>query len=202
MIAIVAPIAGLAVIGGILLMSTGTGDSPDTQYTTFGENVLAYYSHIVGAGTTDQRVINVNDNKFFSKLKKRTSSLTVVLFYWKSCGACKRFNPYWNALVTVMSHCDCVNLVAVERADMDSFFANKGKAGGSVHQFPTMRVIDGTKQIAAYDNDANMTPPLEIQQQIIQKYAPLLVRAQQYDIQVDRPEKLMEMIMFVEDSLS
>jgi len=197
MLIVVAPIAGLVVLGGILLMSSETSNSPSTQTTTFGENVLPFYSHMVGVGTTDQRVINVNDKKFFSKLKKRTNSLTVVLFYWKSCGPCKRFNPYWNALVTIMSQCDCVNLIAVERDDMDSFFANKGKAGGSVQHFPTMRVLDGIKQIAAYDNDANMTPPPEIQQQIIQKYAHMA-----NNIQVDRPEKLMEMIMFVEDTLS
>lgn len=199
MIFIIAPIAGLAVVGGILVLSSSIGSnvSNSTHVTTFGENAMSFLSYVVGSGSTSEPVINPNDNKFFLKLKKRTNSLTVVLFYWKSCGPCKRFNPYWNALVTIMSQCDCVNMIAVERSDMDSFFANKGKAGGSVQQFPTMRVLDGIKQIAAYDNDANMTPPPEIQQQIIQKYNHLAI-----DVQVDRPEKLMEMIMFIEDALS
>ena len=196
MIVIIAPVAGLIVAGVIAatVISNSEEEEEQPRMTNFEEPRVMFWSKVVGHRGTLDNVVNLNDKNFFLKLKKDTGVPTVVLFYWKSCGPCKRFMPYWNALVQVLSGENRVNLIALERDNMDNFFANKGKAGGSVYQFPTMRILNGVKKIAAYNNDSTNYPPPNVIQQI----------AMQHDVEeisVENPEKLFAMLQFVDESI-
>ena len=199
MIALV-PLTGLFVVAIVAATSITSNDNSETQYITHvnipKEQPVQFLSKIGNYAPTFEPVINVNDKKFFNNIKKHTKLRTVVVFYWKSCGPCKRFMPYWNALVDIMSKSNSINFIAIERADMDEFFTNKGKAGGSVYQFPTMRVIDGTKLISSYDNDSTKYPSYEIQQIIASKYDLEIEYIDSIDL-----NKLMSMIQFVEESI-
>ena len=195
MIFVIAPVAGL-IVAGVIAATVISNSEEDEQprMTNFEEPRVMFWSKVVGHRGTVDNIVNLNDKNFFSKLKKDTGVPTVVVFYWKSCGSCKRFMPYWNALVQVLACENRVNLIAIERTDMDTFFANKGKAGGSVYQFPTMRILNGTKKIASYDNDSTDYPTVEVIQQI----------AMQHDVEeidVENPGKLFAMIQFVDESI-
>ena len=193
---VIAPVAGLIVAGVIAATAMSNSDDEPPRMTNFEASSppVMFWSKVVGHRGSVDNLVNLNDKNFFLKLKKDTGVPTVVVFYWKSCGPCKRFMPYWNALVQVLAGENRVNLIAIERTDMDTFFAIKGKAGGSVYQFPTMRILNGTKKIASYDNDSTDYPSLEVMQQI----------AMQHDVEeidVETPEKLFAMIQFVDESI-
>ena len=193
---VIAPVAGLIVAGVIAATAMSNSDDEQPRMTNFEASSppVMFWSKVVGHRGSVDNIVNLNDKNFFSKLKKDTGVPTVVVFYWKSCGPCKRFMPYWNALVQVLAGENRVNLIAIERTDMDTFFANKGKAGGSVYQFPTMRILNGTKKIAAYDNDSTDYPTVEVMQQIA-------MRHDVEEIDVENPEKLFAMIQFVDESI-
>ena len=158
----------------------------------------SYFSKIVGQPITPHSLIDVNNKNFFKMLGKKTGAKTVILYYWSQCGACKRFRPYWNTLVQVFQNTN-VNFIAVERAQMSVFFKNKGIGGGSVSQFPTMRVVEGGKNIASFNNDTVPNISERVASQIASKYGNIVFENQLED---DQLPKLYMMIRFVDEAIN
>jgi len=196
-------LAGAGVIGTLAYMMNDDDDSVivpvfmDEFVFDEVEN-QSYFSKIVGQPVTPQSLIDVNNKNFFKLLGKKTGAKTVILYYWSQCGACKRFRPYWNTLVQVFQNHN-VNFIAVERMQMSAFFKNKGIGGGSVSQFPTMRVVDGGKNIANFNNDAVPNISERVASQIASKYGNIVFENQLDD---DQLPKLYMMIRFVDEAIN
>ena len=215
---ILIPIVG----GGILLTSMLLGSMSDEPYATFEDEddfeEVAYpvdlfgkvslhqhepsrgsfFSKIVSKDKTSKSSLNPNQPNFFTTLKKRTKRPTVVLFYKKTCPACQRFHQYWNSLVDVLGTEDKCNFVAVDHLQMEKFFGKRGKAGGSVLKFPTMRVLDGCKQVAEYENNSHQLSHVPVS--VKQNLEKLHDFSKRTAVSLSDPEKLYELVRFIDES--
>ena len=70
------------------------------------------------------------------------ASPLVVLFYKENCGFCKRFEPYLYCVMEGLL--PDIPFETIESAELSKMAEEKKKFGGSIFQFPTLRVFSPT----------------------------------------------------------
>ena len=159
----------------------------------------SFFSKLVFKNKTSKTALNPNQPSYFTTLKKRTKRPIIVLFYKKTCPACQRFHEYWNSLVDVLGPEDKCNFVAVDHVQMEKFFEKKGKAGGSVFKFPTLRVLDGCQKVAEYENNSTQLSqhvPVSVKQNLEHLHD----FSKRTAVSLSDPEKLYELVRFIDES--
>ena len=88
------------------------------------------------------------------------------------------------------------NFVAVDHVQMGKFFGKRGKAGGSVFKFPTMRVLDGTRQVSEYENKSYAHVPETMKQNLEHMHD----FSKKNAVALSDSEKLYDLVRFVDES--